>query len=68
MQSEKAVSAYFTSKQILPFGFVKQRGVHVQLCSCCSWPVFNTSHDDKEQLLVDWPRIGSVPTIRAYFD
>ena len=26
MQRQKAVSAYFTSKQILPFGFEEQRG------------------------------------------
>ena len=29
VQCQKAVSAYFTSKQILPFGFAKQRCSHV---------------------------------------
>ena len=29
MQSQKAVSAYFTSKQILPFGFAEQYSVTV---------------------------------------
>ena len=30
MQSQKAVSAYFTSKQVLPFGFAEQSCV----CEC----------------------------------
>ena len=31
MQSQKAVSAYFTSKQILPFGFADQYSSMVSL-------------------------------------
>ena len=29
VQSQKAVSAYFTSKQILAFGFAEQHGVNI---------------------------------------
>ena len=34
VQSQKAVSAYFTSKQILPFSFAEQCSLHVLECIC----------------------------------
>ena len=67
VQSQNAVSAYFTSKQILPFGFAEQDTAHhVTVSSSYWWPSNKTCWPNAGLMLGN--AVNSGPTLNQHWN